>query len=325
MSEYYLGIDVGSTKTHALIGDSTGRALGFGLSGPGNHETVGYDGLVQAMDQALESALQAAGLQRSQIGAAGFGLAGYDWPSEREDTLKAIGALGLQGPVEAVNDASLGLLAGSPQGWGVALVSGTGCNCRGWDQNRQRQGMVTGASLPMGEAAGASELIIRTVWALSYQWSQRGPATELAPLMVAHFGAKDLADLVEGFSQYRYHPDPAAAPLVFQAAEAGDRVANEIIEWAGSELGELACAVIRQLNFEELTFDIVMIGSMFGGGPALIEPLKRKALALAPGARFNRLAAPPVIGGVLLGMDLLGARSQAPWERLNQWKVPPQG
>ena len=43
---YYLGADIGSTKTHTLIVDETGRALGFGESGSGNHEDVGYEGML---------------------------------------------------------------------------------------------------------------------------------------------------------------------------------------------------------------------------------------------------------------------------------------
>ena len=42
---YFLGIDIGGTKSHALIADETGRAVGFGQGGPGNHEVVGYSGL----------------------------------------------------------------------------------------------------------------------------------------------------------------------------------------------------------------------------------------------------------------------------------------
>jgi N-acetylglucosamine kinase-like BadF-type ATPase len=33
---YFLGVDAGGTKTHALITDETGQAVGFGAGGPGN-------------------------------------------------------------------------------------------------------------------------------------------------------------------------------------------------------------------------------------------------------------------------------------------------
>jgi N-acetylglucosamine kinase-like BadF-type ATPase len=31
---FYLGVDVGATKTHALIADESGRVRGFGRGGP---------------------------------------------------------------------------------------------------------------------------------------------------------------------------------------------------------------------------------------------------------------------------------------------------
>src|SRR5512136_56265 len=103
MKRYFLGVDVGGTKTHALIADESGQASGFGEAGPGNHEGVGYDGLAAALQIAIEQALARAGISRRQIAGAGFGVGGYDWPSEREPTLRAIGTLGIHAPLEAVN------------------------------------------------------------------------------------------------------------------------------------------------------------------------------------------------------------------------------
>ena len=48
---------------------------------------------------------------------------------------------------------------------------------------------------------------------------------------------------------------------------------------------------------------------MFNGGPMLIEPLEINLRSLAPKARFIRLEHPPVVGAVLLGMDLAGAKN----------------
>jgi N-acetylglucosamine kinase-like BadF-type ATPase len=306
MRRYFLGADVGATKTHSLVADETGRAAGFGTAGPGNHEMVGYDGLAAALAEASGQALAAAGVSKEEVAGAGFGVAGYDWPSEREPTLEAIGSLGLRAPVEAVNDTSLGLLAGAAGGWGVAVVSGTGCNARGWDRLRQREGKVTGHGTWMGEAAGGSELILKAVQAIAHEWTRRGPSTALTDAFLAHTGAANLDDLLEGLGTGRLDLDAAAAPLVFQVAAAGDPVAGEIIRWAGCELGELACAIIRQLEFEALAFDVVLIGSMFDGGPLLTEPMRCTVHSLAPAARLVRLAVPPVIGAVLLGMEQAG-------------------
>lgn len=303
---YYLGADLGATKTHTLIVDESGRALGFGESGPGNHETVGYDGMFQSMYDGMEQALQTAGLKKDEIRGAGFGVAGYDWPSEAQATTAVIDRLGLSAPYIYVNDAVPGLVAGSEEGWGVVVVSGTGSNCRGWDREHQREGRVTGHGVLMGEGAGGSELMHRCMQVIGYSWSKRLPRTALADAMIAYAGAKDLDDLMRGYTTYEYHIGAEAARLVFQVAADGDQVARELIVWAGTELGEMANAVIRQLEFEGLAFDVVMTGSMFEGGPMLIEPMRAAIHRIAPHARLVRLRVPPVIGAVILGMEAAG-------------------
>jgi N-acetylglucosamine kinase-like BadF-type ATPase len=189
---YYLGADLGATKTHTLIVDENGRALGFGESGPGNHESVGYDGMFNSMQQGLEQALNSAGLTRADIVGAGFGVAGYDWPSEYDATAAVIDRLGLKSPYKFVNDAVPGLVAGAEEGWGVVVVSGTGSNCRGWDREHKREGRVTGHGVLMGEGAGGTELLHRAMQLVGYAWTKRGPMTALADALVKHVGAKDL-------------------------------------------------------------------------------------------------------------------------------------
>ena len=142
--------------------------------------------------------------------------------------------------------------------------------------------------------------------AVAHEWTCRGPATLLTPLLVEHYGARNLADLVEGFSTNRLKVDPADALLVFKAAAAGDPVALDLVRWAGYELGKLANGVIRQLGFQELDFEVVLVGSMYDGNPLLIETMRETIHSIAPGAKLVRLTVPPVVGAVLLGMEQAG-------------------
>ena len=313
---YFLGADLGATKTHTLIVDETGRALGFGESGPANHESVGYDGMFQSMYDGMEQALRRADLKREDITGAGFGVAGYDWPSEMEATASVIDRLGLSASYKFVNDSVPGLIAGSEEGWGVVVVSGTGSNCRGWDREHKREGRVTGHGVMMGEGAGGSELMHRCMQIVGYSWTKRLPETALAEAIIAHVGAKDLEDLLRGYTTYEYHIGAEAARIVFRVAAEGDQAARDLLCWAGTELGEMANAVIRQLGFEELAFDVVMTGSMFDGGPRLIDPMRETIHKLAPQARLVRLRVPPVTGAVLLGMEA-GALNITPEIRSN--------
>jgi N-acetylglucosamine kinase-like BadF-type ATPase len=311
VTRFYLGVDVGATKTHALIADDAGRARGFGRAGPGNHEVVGYDGLRSALALAVGNAVRAASMTADELAGAGFGVAGYDWPSERSDTLTEIATLGLRCPYEAVNDALLGLMAGAAAGWGVAVIAGTSNNCWGWGPGRHPVGHVTGNGPMFAEYGGASELVWKARAAVAAEYTRRGPATALTPAFIKAVGASSLEDLLDGLSQERYRIRSELAPLVFRVAEAGDPVAAECIAWAGRELGSLACGVIRQIGVAAQEFEVVLAGSLFNGGDRLIHPMREAILALAPRARLVRLAAPPVVGAVVLAMEVAGANGPA--------------
>ena len=315
MTSYFLGIDIGATKSHALVADESGRALGFGKAGPGNHEVVGYDGLVATLKEITGQALNQAGVQTKDIAGAGFGVAGYDWASELQPTLEAIGALELTAPVKAVNDTVIGLIAQASEGWGVAVVAGTSNNCWGRD-HQGREGHVTGCGSWFGEYGGAGDLVDRAFHAVVAEWSRRGQPTRLTQAFFEYTGAHDIEDFLEGITNGRYHLEAAAAPLVFQVALAGDEVAREVIEWIGQQQGSLAVGVIRQLGFEKLEFEVVLVGSLYNGGALLIDPMRQTIQSEAPLARLVRLEAPPVMGGVLLGMEQAGYHPFPVRERL---------
>jgi N-acetylglucosamine kinase-like BadF-type ATPase len=300
---YFLGVDLGGTKTHVVLADEAGCVVGFAQSGPGNHQSIGYPAMLRTLQQGLGKALAVSGIPVHAISGAGFGIAGYDWPSQKPDMFQVIDQLGLSCPIGIVNDAVPALIAGAAEGWGVALVSGTGCNCRGRDREHKREGRVTGYGFHVGEHAGASELVWRAMHAVAHDWTKRGPATTLSTVCAEYAGAKDLDDLIEGYTEGRYRVDAQAARLIFEIAGQGDVVAQELIRWAGVELGEMANAVIRQLEIEALEFDVVMSGGMFDGGSMMIEPMSETITKVAPGARMVRLAVPPVIGAVILGME----------------------
>ena len=172
-----------------------------------------------------------------------------------------------------------------------------------------------------GTPQGTFLLVTMALQKVAHEWTRRGPQTALTPALIRHAGARDLPDLLEGIVNGRYHLSAAAAPLVFQTAAAGDPVALDLVRWAGAELGELANAVIRQLELETRTFDVVQIGSMFDGSPLLTEVMRATLHTVAPGAQLVRLTAPPVVGAVVLGMEAAGlVPAEAVRERLI-WSV----
>ena len=163
--------------------------------------------------------------------------------------------------------------------------------------------MVGGAPGWSGEYAGGYDILMRAMRAVTFEWGKRGPATALSQAFLQKTGAKDLDELVEGVYVGKYEFDAALVFKVFEVAAQGDPEALEVIEWDGSELGQMACGVIRQLGLENEPVQVVLIGSLYTGHPLMTETLRQTVLEVAPRAQIVRLTAPPVVGGVLLALE----------------------
>ena len=300
--KYFLGIDVGSSKTHALITNETGQSVGFGKSGGGNHQGVGYEMLQNVLKESFERAKQMSGVENAQIVAAGFGVAGYDFPSDREGHLQAIAALGLSCPVEVVNDGMNGLLAGATRGIGVNVTAGSSNNCRGRN-GAGKEGRVSGNGIRFGEFGGALEIVERGLQMVNYAWIKRISPTALTKIYVEAVGATDAMDLIEGLSNGRYHLFSRLVMQVMEAARAGDVAANDVVQWAGEELGWLAVSVARQIEMENEEVEVIQSGSVFEAGEIITSPMRDLVLKHCPNARLIRLDGPPAVGAVILGME----------------------
>jgi N-acetylglucosamine kinase-like BadF-type ATPase len=308
---FFLGVDVGGSKSHALIADETGQSCGFGAGGPGNWEVVGFSGLSSVLQGITAQALEMAQINIEQICGAGMGIGGYDWPCQREEHLHAIAKVGLPCPVNIANDAALGIWAGTEEGWGISIVAGSGCNARGISRDHSREGrMVGGNEHWSGEWVGGYGVVHKAMQAVAYEWNRRGPKTALSQAFIQRFGARDLFDLVEGVYLQRYEFSQHDALLVFRVAAEGDSAAIEVVRAAGKELGEMACGTIRQVGLETEQFDVVLIGSLHDGHPLMADTMRETIQAVAPGARLVRLSVPPVVGGVLFGMNAAGFHPQ---------------
>ncbi len=302
MTGYFLGVDIGNTKSLAVVSDADGRGLSIAKAGNGNHEVIGPAGFSAVLGRIVGQAIAQANIEPAQILGAGFGIAGFDWDSDLPLMHAGIATLGLKCLYQVVNDCVIGLVAGASEGWGVVVSSGTSCNASGRDP-QGRQGRMTGNGAAYGEVGGGHELVNYAVEHISRAWSKRGPSTLLAELFVAKCGASSVTDLLEGLARSRYHTAATDAPLVFEAARRGDQTALKGLRWIADGLADLAIGVINQLDLHQSEFEIVLSASFYSGSPLIAQWMAEQIQPVAPLARLIRLEAPPVAGAVLLGME----------------------
>jgi N-acetylglucosamine kinase-like BadF-type ATPase len=301
-----LGVDVGATKSDVLIADETGAVLAFTRAEGANWELIGLSAAYERLAQAVEEALAQARLSSSDLAAAGYGLAGLDWPSDHDRLLPAIRQLGIDGPQILVNDAFAALWAGTREGCGVVVIAGTGSVAAGRNLAGE-EARTIGGTYPWGDFGGAIDIVRAAIYAVATAHTGRGRPTALSGRLVEVSGARSVEDLLEGLARKRLRLGANAAPQVIDVAREGDAVAQEIARRAGRELAESALAVAHRLTMESESFDLVLAGGVFRCGYDLLtDTLADKVMASAPKAKLVLLDTPPVIGAVLLGFDSLG-------------------
>jgi N-acetylglucosamine kinase-like BadF-type ATPase len=306
-----LGVDGGGTKTHALVADADGQVLGASVSGPSNWEVVGLGGTGAALRVAVMEALGSAGFAPDDVEASVFGLAGVDWPSDVDRLRFAIDPLEVAGPRSLINDSFVALRAGTSRTWGIAVIAGTGTVAAG----RNPAGEIyrtLGLGAVYGDFGSANDVSVLAVRAVADAYTGRGPSTGLSRLMCEHLHRDSVAEVLEQVSRREHGgriEDEVGefAPLVIEAANDGDFVARDILERAGTALGDSVLLVARTLDMLHSDPEIVLSGGLITGASRFVsDPFEVVVRRAMPGAHFVHLDIPPAVGSVLLALEDLG-------------------
>jgi N-acetylglucosamine kinase-like BadF-type ATPase len=203
------------------------------------------------LDEGIDRAFQAANLPRSTVAAATLGLAGID----RQEGLDVIhgwaGRVGLADRVGVANDATLLLAAGTPAGWGLAVIAGTG-SIAFVKTPAGQVGRCGGWGYTLGDEGSAYLLALSGLKAVCRAHDRVGPETELTAAFLKKMSVPDPAELIPAV--YRGPWDRSAiaglAPLVLDAAAAGDAVAVDIVRHEATELARTAAGAAKNAGLE---------------------------------------------------------------------------
>jgi N-acetylglucosamine kinase-like BadF-type ATPase len=300
-----LAVDGGNTKTLAVVAGADGIARGTGRGGCADiYNAATPDAALDEIERAATQALAAAGIEGADLSAAAFSLAGADWPEDftlLRDALRARLALPVAPLV--VNDALGALRAGSPDWTGIAVVSGT--------YNAVGARHPDGRAFHLGfwpDGVGGRDLGGDGLRAVYRAGLGLGPATVLTERALALYGAGDPIALLYEFKRRGGLAEEEVdrlAPLLLDAADAGDAVALAIVIEKGRLLGRQARACAERLALPLAGTRAVLTGGVFEHPTALLADT---TMAELPGAVPVRHGPPPIAGALLLALDGLGAK-----------------
>ena len=307
---YFLGVDGGGTKTLLALCNEDGFVLDAVKVGPTNHEVCpdDFEGTRRELKNGLGALLSRNGLAVGQVENAALGLSGCDSIHQRQILLDMTRDMGLAN-FALNNDAFLGIKAGTPAGWGICSINGTGSIAAGVDiQGRMLQ--AGGLGVFSGEEAGGNHLgrmVFKRVYDQAYRLGEKTALTERMFDLMGLSGPEDLAVF---WLERLVRPDAPEADalcrLLFEVAGEGDAVACELLRETGKTLARNAAGVMRCLSWPEAPVPTVLIGSVYIRPKCtlLLDTFKTELPRLARHeVEIRPLTAPPVVGALLWALE----------------------
>jgi N-acetylglucosamine kinase-like BadF-type ATPase len=298
---HVLGIDAGGTKTVCQLADAHGTVIAESRSTGANLQAVGELQVEKVLHEVMEAAI---GDRDVMPAAICLGIAGVDRPDDAAVVRDIMKRIGYKAKVLVVNDALVALEAGAPGQPGVVVISGTGSISYG----RNAQGMAArsgGWGYVLGDEGSGYWIGRAALRAVLRAADQRGPATALTPLLLAHFDVNRPQGLIH--EVYHSSLKPAAigalAQCVHQAFSTGDEVAIGILRGAADELESSAMSVARRLELVGRPFAFILAGGIFKAVPWLQDELSRRLPVTAPGSTVRVLEGEPASGAVRLALQ----------------------
>jgi N-acetylglucosamine kinase-like BadF-type ATPase len=312
-----VAVDGGQTATKALIARRDGAILGVGRGGPSDHfhGAGGIEKNRRAIQEAVLSALGAAGVGAGEVASIGLGLTGAPAGGEQNPIVDEIVHEILPAAIVTVVPDYVTNLAGASGGEpGVVLIAGGGSIGFGVTADG-REALAGGFGYLLGDEGSAFDIGLRAIAAACRAEDRRGEATSLTAIVLEHFAIPTMRVIPRvvyraGFSREQIS---LLAPAVSESARIGDVEARRIMASAGEELARTALGVIRQLFTKGDEVIVYLTGGVFSAGDCLLVPFRDALRTEWPTAtaRFPRFA--PVIGGLILAAVAIGQPPDASW------------
>ena len=229
MARYYLGFDVGGSRTRARLIDADGAVVGMGEAGPGNTR-MGIERVKQVLLEAGSHAIAVAGIEDVDAIAMGAGIAGLSRERARsvleaEDFPYASTLFATDGMI-----ANLGAHGGQD---GAILIIGTGSSAHVLHEGKGFS--IGGYGFPISDEGSGAALGLSAMRHALRALDGRTKPTPLSSAITARFG-HETPRAIAWMDEARPADYAGFAPLVMDFAEADDEIARSIVEDAARHI-----------------------------------------------------------------------------------------
>lgn len=307
-----LGVDGGGTKTVACIARSDPQGscetLGRGQAGSTNLKAVGPEVARNNLMLAIELAWQDAEHSATTADFAVLGLSGAGLADAQQWVQQWILSQGVAREVQIVHDALPVLAAGSDEGWGVALIAGTGTVALGANQAGEAC-IVGGWGYWFGDEGSAYWLGREALRRISHAADGRGSDTALTQLVLKRLGIDDPRRILSALEQQGdVRLSIAGLAELVCAAASHDPPAELIVGEAARHLADLVSSVASNLHLPQ-GFPLAVAGGVLTGSADLRNRLLKELRQLDLIPTSIKTVNDPVAGCLRLALRALSGSS----------------
>lgn len=240
--DHFIGIDGGGTKTECVLTDASGRLLTRCRLGASNPNDVTPEGSASVMAEGISLLTSEASVALPSCSIYG----GISGALNHRDTLTRLlrEAFPDAGCIRIGSDVTNLLSAELPEGNGACVICGTGSAC--FLREGETYTRIGGWGYLLDSAGSGYDLGRQALEAVLRAHDGRGEATSLTQLISARLGGGAESRITEIYTGGK--PFIASmAPLVFEAADAGDAVAGRILDRNAAAIAEYITTAFRTL------------------------------------------------------------------------------
>ncbi len=301
--DYYLGVDVGATKTLYVLGDRKGN-VGHVLYDEGaSHELLGMERSEELLSSGIQKITQNTGISVGDLGYIYYGAAGADTEDDFRILREMYRRITPEVSFDFENDGLIALKSGTVDGVGIVITCGTG-NTNFAANSKGEVKRIGGLTTYSGDVLGAYNIAGYACSAAVRSEDGRDYPSVLGKLFIEEFKVGAIEDL----SNIGLTADNVEKMIrtLFKAAEMGDGKALEITWMLVKEILNLMKEFHHALFNPTEEVKLVLEGSVFKAKHA---PLI-KMVELAVHQKYKtKIVIPewdPVLGALFFAMEKSG-------------------
>lgn len=310
MTDFVAGVDGGGSKTRVILADMEGNHVSD-VVGAGSAMAPGRaDHSAEVIASLVRMAMNEAGVNEGRPRVLVAGVAGVGRSTENRALTVALEDLEIADEVVVQGDGEIALTDAFGPGAGIILISGTGSIAYG--RSPARVLARCGGWGPAFGDEGSGAWIGRKALAIVASAADgREPATALTGAVLTAAQVNQPEELIPWGIAATPKELAALAPVVFNAASAGDVRANALVGLAVEELVlHLRALAVKLFGDDRASIPVAFSGGLLHKGSFIRKRLEQRLKSALPGAQVRAaeiLAARGAVKEALMRLSPLAA------------------